>query len=71
YNKKGNVKDGECFNNKNNQEEKENKRKTQINKLKLKKYAKKCNFSDDISSFIIHLNLKKETTIKLFKLISK
>ncbi|WNZ74044.1 plasmid maintenance protein [Borreliella garinii] len=71
YNKKGNVKDGECFNNKNNKEEKENKRKTQINKLKLKKYAKKCNFSDNISSFIIRLNLKKETTIKLFKLISK
>ncbi|WP_373467759.1 plasmid maintenance protein, partial [Borreliella garinii] len=42
-----------------------------MNKLKLKKYAKKCNFSDYISSFIINLNLKKETTIKLFKLISK
>ncbi|WP_418453971.1 plasmid maintenance protein [Borreliella lusitaniae] len=71
YNKKDNVKDGECLNNKYNKEEKENKRKTQTNKLKLKKYAKKCGFGEEISSLIINLNLKKETTIRLFKLISK
>lgn len=71
YNKKSNVKYEECLNNKYNKEEKENKRKIQINKFKLKKYAKKCNFSNNISSFIIDLNLRKETTIKLFKLISK
>ncbi|WP_324280975.1 plasmid maintenance protein [Borreliella garinii] len=39
-----------------------------MNKLKLKKYAKKCNFSDYIFSFIINLSLKKETTIKLLSL---
>ncbi|WP_418905266.1 plasmid maintenance protein (plasmid) [Borreliella finlandensis] len=68
YNKKGNVKDGECFNNKYKKEEEIKK---QIYEIKLKKYSKKCNFSDDISSFIINLKLKKETTINLFKFISK
>ncbi|XOU12920.1 plasmid maintenance protein (plasmid) [Borreliella americana] len=71
YNKKGNVKDEECFNNKHNKEKRENKRKTQINKFKLNKYAKKCNFGNEISSFILSLNLRKEITIKLFKLISR
>ncbi|WP_420025574.1 plasmid maintenance protein (plasmid) [Borreliella yangtzensis] len=69
YSKKGSVKYGECFNNKHNKEEKENK--IQINKLKLKKYSQKCHFSEDISSFIINLGLKKEESIMLFKLISK
>ncbi|MCD2332724.1 plasmid maintenance protein [Borreliella americana] len=69
YNKKDNVTHGECYNNKNIIEEKE--RKIKIDEFKLKKYAKKCNFSQNISSFIINLNLKREITIKLFKLISK
>ncbi|MCR8906756.1 plasmid maintenance protein [Borreliella burgdorferi] len=71
YDKKDNVKNGECFNNKYKKEERETERKKRINKLKLKKYAKKCNFDNEISSFIINLNLKKETTIKLFKFIIK
>ncbi|WP_418906318.1 plasmid maintenance protein (plasmid) [Borreliella tanukii] len=71
YSKKDSVKYGECFNNKNNKEEKENKKEIQLNKLKLKKYSQKCNFSEDISSFIINLGLRKEESIKLFKLISK
>ncbi|SCW41559.1 hypothetical protein SAMN02983004_01019 [Borreliella japonica] len=71
YSKKDSVKDGECFNNKYNKEEKDNKKEIQINKLKLKKYSQKCNFSEDISSFIINLGLKKEEAIILFKLISK
>ncbi|MBB6043494.1 plasmid maintenance protein (plasmid) [Borreliella yangtzensis] len=71
YSKKDSVKNGECFNNKYNKEEKENKKEMQINKLKLKKYSQKCNFSEEISSFIINLGLKKEESIKIFKLISK
>ncbi|WP_418905290.1 plasmid maintenance protein (plasmid) [Borreliella turdi] len=72
YNKKGSVKNEECFNNKYNKEEdKENQKKKQIDKLKLEKYAKKCNFSIKISSFIINLDLKKETTINLFKALSR
>ncbi|WLN25877.1 plasmid maintenance protein (plasmid) [Borreliella valaisiana] len=72
YSKKDSVKNGECFNNKYNKEEKEeNKKEVQINKLKLKKYSQKCNFGEDISSFIINLGLRKEESIRLFKLISK
>ncbi len=65
------VENKECFYNiSNNKEEKRNTGKS-IEKLQIRKYIEKCNFKSNIFSLILNLGLKKDTTIKVCKMIKK
>lgn len=70
FTKNGSVSLEECNNNNNNikKEEKDN---TQIEKLQLKKYFKKCNFLSKKTFLILKLDIKKDKLIEVLKIIKK
>ncbi|WP_210381142.1 plasmid maintenance protein [Borreliella valaisiana] len=64
--KKGNVELGKCLSNKNNNIKEEKNKK--IEKFQITKYANKCNFKyKEILSFILNLDVNKNSKIKMLK----
>ncbi|ATQ19059.1 plasmid maintenance protein (plasmid) [Borrelia miyamotoi] len=71
-NKKENVEKAECLYNINNKNKEEYKNKTKfIEKLQIKKYAKKSKIKYNLLSSILDLNLNKEIAIEIFKAIKR
>ncbi len=68
--KKENLDLGECINNKNNNI-KEERIKNQIEKYKIKKYFKKCNFLSKKTFSILNLNISKDKLIEIMKIIKR
>ncbi len=70
FNKKGNLNLEECNNNNNNKEE-EDIRNNKIEKCQIKKYFNKCNFLSEEAKSILELNISKNKTIEIIKIIKK
>ncbi|WP_028328303.1 plasmid maintenance protein [Borrelia coriaceae] len=69
--KKETVEKEECFNNIYNKKE-ENRTKTRsIEKLQIKKYAKKSKVKNNLLSSILNLNLNKKIAIEIFKAVKR
>ncbi len=71
FNKKGNLNLEECNNNNNNKEEEEDIRNNKIEKCQIKKYFNKCNFLSEEAKSILELNISKNKTIEIIKIIKK
>ncbi|WP_210372413.1 plasmid maintenance protein [Borreliella garinii] len=70
--KKGNVDSKECFNNKNNIKEKEKEKSDfQIEKYQIKNYYNKCKFLSKKSLLFLNLDINKETSIEIFKIVKR
>ncbi|WP_418885138.1 plasmid maintenance protein [Borreliella carolinensis] len=69
FTKEGNLNSGECNNNKYNKEEEIKNNKTE--KYQIKKYFNKCNFLSKEAVSILDLNLNKDKTIEIMKIIKK
>ncbi|UPA09592.1 hypothetical protein bhYOR_000870 (plasmid) [Borrelia nietonii YOR] len=70
-NKKGSVEKGECIYNIYNNKKEEKKDIKEIEKLQVKKYAKKCNFKSNTFFSILNLKLEKDVTIKVLKVLKR
>ncbi|AHH04542.1 Hypothetical protein BHY_1592 (plasmid) [Borrelia nietonii YOR] len=70
-NKKGSVEKGECIYNIYNNKKEEKKDIKEIEKLQVKKYAKKCNFKSNTFFSILNLKLEKDATIKVLKILKR
>ncbi|AHH11752.1 Hypothetical protein BCO_0007002 (plasmid) [Borrelia coriaceae ATCC 43381] len=70
--KNSSVEKWECFNNKNNNKDKEEDKKIKsIERLQIKKYAKKCNFKSNAFISILNLEAEKDFKIQALKAIKK
>ncbi|QFI15031.1 plasmid maintenance protein (plasmid) [Borrelia sp. CA_690] len=70
FTKTGNVDLGECFNNKNNNI-KEDKSNTQIEKYQIKKYFNKCNFLSKRTLSLLNLNIDKNKLIEILRIVKR
>ncbi|WP_434757202.1 plasmid maintenance protein (plasmid) [Borrelia puertoricensis] len=68
-NKKESVEKAECFNNTYNNKEEDKSNIESIEKLQVKKYAKKCNFKSNAFLSILNLEVDKNFKIQLLKAI--
>ncbi|XOU12974.1 plasmid maintenance protein (plasmid) [Borreliella americana] len=69
FTKEGNLNLGECNNNNNNKEEET--RNNKIEKHQIKKYFNKCNFLSKEAKSILDLNISKNKTIEIIKIVKK
>ncbi|UPA10155.1 hypothetical protein bhYOR_001546 (plasmid) [Borrelia nietonii YOR] len=69
--KNGSVEKWECIYNIYNNKKEEKKDIKEIEKLQVKKYAKKCNFRSNAFFSILNLKLEKDVTIKVLKVLKR
>ncbi|QFI15009.1 plasmid maintenance protein (plasmid) [Borrelia sp. CA_690] len=70
FTKEGNLNLRECNSSNNNNKEEEI-RNNQIEKYQIKKYFNKCNFLSKEAISILNLNISKDKTIKIIKIVKK
>nr|WP_277813769.1 plasmid maintenance protein [Borrelia coriaceae] len=69
--KNSNVEKWECYNNNYNKIEEKQKDVKSIEKLQIKKYARKCNFKSNTFFSILNLELEKNAIIEILKAFKK
>ncbi|AHH11483.1 hypothetical protein bcCo53_000985 (plasmid) [Borrelia coriaceae] len=71
YTKNSNVKKEECFNNIYNKKEEDENKTKYIERLQIKKYAKKSKIKYHVLSSVLNLNLNKKAAFEIFKATKK